>query len=390
MKIFMRLLLVCFIFIMLLSNIANCFDNPKYVTHYMNIHDGSIDTIAVLTCDQDPAFDRTTNLKIQYIVNRNWQDSLKICLYSGWFCKMDFDKYQYVWYGDFEIGDTLQCEFNFTPLDVGLFTLHFRIGNKKSLGGELLPFTFTLDEFGKVVKNKDELGRGGKAFGTLGLLPNLMKDTIYFYEGCISLTISEEIHQKIGPLSINAFMSPKLNPATYSELTYIIVPPFDLNEGFIYSINFNDDIFEIISDDRSDISGVIHAGDTVFIKCKVKPLNSGVGTITFDGFGFSESDSSVKIHTANMSVDFVLDENLNLLIYSDQRKYGPLNSPYGFGGMNKSSRNDEYRLTKAANLFSNSFKSSNNTVERPFKHMPSENYDERKKEFFKKKMQQMR
>lgn len=292
---------------------AGAYENPRYITSAER-PDGTIDTIAVLTCQTDPQYLQPTQLQIEYYVNRDYRDSVRLYIATGEVCKFYWDKYSHTWYGDFEPGDTLKSSFEFTPLQVGTIGVGFSV----AFGGRavvFMPFGFTLDEQGRVVPGVLSEGR----YGMLGPAPQAMGETVFLDKGC--LYINNLISSQ--GFGLGATLSPPFAYGEWSQMTYTIMPSIDLQYGIYYRLEHSD-LFEVELVDSADWMQFVVAGDSLPVSIRIRPVESGIGILNLYVWGYTPekhpthrlgTDTGGKI-TARMQVTFAIDEGLNLVGYS--------------------------------------------------------------------------
>ncbi|MCP4685736.1 MAG: hypothetical protein GY867_09870 [bacterium] len=333
------------------------YENPEYFTTRPHPIDGSCDTLAIFTCDREPQYMQTSTLYVRWIVRQEVTDSAHIVVTSGEVCHFNLDKYSHTWFGDFQPGDTLRCSFQFTPLTVGTMNFHL---SYKDEGPEVYRFSFgfTLDENGRIVPG--DRGHGRFRYGTLGPLPELIRDTLYFIGPC-SYRVDFE-------LGIQAKLWPKLSPHSYSNLEFQITPGFDLEQGIAYRLEATEQ-FEVIADNLEDWPQNVAAGDTLTIRLQIKPVRSGVGGFKLRVLGLGAKYPKESKFLAQLGglvnkdfrITLVLDENLQ--VFASSKDNIPQLTQSVEGAAQSRERSDSYRMESIERLRSRntySVKHSNN------------------------------
>ena len=178
----------------------------------------------------------------------------------------------------------------------------------------MFPFWFTLNEQGVVVQ-ENEL-RDDLLYGSLGPLPDVMGDTLYFAGDCP--------YEGGEGFIVRAKLWPALTSSRYSNLEFTIVPATDCEQGIVYNIRYSEQ-FDFVVDDLSDWPRYIRAGDTLTVKARLKPLRPGIGSFRFLVLGLAdlrmEGDDSYHpvaggAISSDLSATLVVDERLNLIAYT--------------------------------------------------------------------------
>jgi|GEM_PF-6086390 len=343
---------------------AQAFENPIYVLGSKR-PDRAPDTLAIVTYLSEPAYLKPFELEMAWIVGYEVKDSLRVYASAGQICNFEFDRRSHTWYGDFQPGDTLRCSFTLTPLVVGKSSVAFRVdlGPGTWIGVQV---QFTLDETGALVPVEAK-----KLYGTLGLEPGHMGDTIYMFSyPCYE----DRVGKADEKLTFKVMLSPVPGPDTYSDLTVVVRSVSDLEYGAYYYVGFND-VLDVQLPENTDWLRAVPSGEELVIRAKVRPVRSGIGSLTWHVAGYRpEHEPTIKggidrggLIRESFGIYMAFDEDLRLLAYS-RSLFLPEPGP----GPRSVGRNDAYRMPAIEAL----------TVGGERRVLYSASYDGRQKELF--------
>lgn len=227
------------------------------------------DTVAMIRYPKDPRYQERSTVEIKYILDAKVNDSFSLCFDCNNYGGIDWITKSYSWYGDYDIFDTLVCEFEFIPLVTG--TVGYDIAPiVDGVRHGRLHYGYTLSESGRFVPGN--LG-GPIVYGVNGPLPDAMNDTLYAYMG----TLCEHEHRR-AEAYVEAILTPPLSANVVSRLEFRIVPACKSACGLCWELHYSDNL-GISIDGPACFQGDISPTDTLKLRFKVTPLKEGYATI---------------------------------------------------------------------------------------------------------------
>jgi len=299
------------------------FIDTRYFTGRINPIDNTRDTITVISFRTLPEYMKPVTVDITYYCQYDNPDGINFKIIHGAICKCKLDKLEQHVPGSFHPGDSVQASFTLTPLVVGLFDISVSVqpssDNKYWHGGSII---IALDENGKAV-NYETNGW----YGSLGLLPELISDSLIFIDGCYFSDKPNEGKSGSRGFSIKATLKPPFKEGQQSLLHFDITSYHDFDYGVEFVVTGSEQ-FEIIVNNTSGWDRPVMQGEELSLELLVKAIMPGEGRIGLSIYGFRNepiisdprlarrSGSNKKTLRAELMPTFIIDESLSILAYN--------------------------------------------------------------------------
>lgn len=323
----------------LLSVSCHALDKTEvYTTSRMSMDESGalvevIDTIGMITYDVAPHYLRPTTLEVTVYPIGHLPDSTTLCV-SGFAGAFRFASHENTWYGDYDQGDQLTYNIEFTPLRVGSMSIHLE-AYCNGYSCYDMQYGFTLDESGNLTPDPM---RDQPAIAVLGPIADVFGDTLFEAEGSYT-----SAPKSINSLHILSKIYPVPTLGHTSTLEYLIVPNSDIDQGLFWRLTYND-IFHVEVLGGEEWTDKVFKGDTLRVKLAVTPLRTGLGSFLFTANGYmgtsERSPNTQEMAVANLPLYLPFDESQGLLALTKHE----LRSPFNSKEERHYQRSDEMRL----------------------------------------------
>jgi hypothetical protein len=345
------------ILLIVISDVTSAFENPQYITGHYDRAFKTWDTLATIYYSNMPELYKTTTINIEFISPFESPEGITFTLYGRQVCNCDWDASEKVWPDTVYRGDTVNVDFTFTPLAVGIHNVEVIADNDKShlrsRKAVPLKIVIPIDEYGKTFKGDVE---GNANYGILGLRPKAMMDSLVFVMECPSYYTIKANGDASSAFAARATLIHPFANGNESILRYQITPLHDYDYGVEYQLSI-DSNFSLGDFFGEGWDWYVPRGKKLYLDIPVKPISYGIGMFGITLYGFKEGDSTADrtldgkgMSTSSMYLYFALDETLSLVAYSSTHSIAGIIRDPGFPI--EFSKSGQIRLERLSKLLS--------------------------------------